>query len=333
MSSVASSAYRPGAGVAMCIYNGGRFLRQQLDSIASQTELPERLVVFDDGSTDGSWELLQAWVPTAPFTVDIHRNESRVGVVRNFERATTLVEQEIIFLADQDDLWYPDKVRTFIDEFVRKPDLGLVHSDADLIDGEGQPLGRRLLATLLVTPHERGLIAADQAYRVYAKRNLVTGAACAVRREVLRRSVPFSPRWVHDEWLAFIAGLVSRVGLIDSPTMAYRLHGGNTVGLPVPTLAWRLRTTWRAFAQATVRGQRERAEKLDDVLAIARALGAAQEAIDFIQAASEHARFRANLPSNPGVRLVRILRERRAGHYHAWSNGPVSMLHDLLIAR
>jgi hypothetical protein len=145
--------------------------------------------------------------------------------------------------------------------------------------------------------------------------------------------VPFSPHWVHDDWLAFVASLVSRVALLDVPTMAYRLHESNTVGLPMPTLGWRIRSTARAFTEPTAPRQLARARRLEEIGMLARNLGAGDTAVQHIERAAAHARFRAELPRNVFVRLLRIWRERRAGNYHAWSNGPISMLHDLLIAR
>jgi glycosyltransferase involved in cell wall biosynthesis len=317
----------------MCVFNGIRYLQAQLDSIAAQSELPQRLVVVDDGSTDGSWELLQRWQPAAPFEVLLVRNETNLGVVRNFERAIGLVEQEIIFLADQDDIWYPGKLASFVDRFAADPALGLLHSDADLIDDQGEPLQRRLFATLLVTSRERADVAAGKAYRVYAKRNLVTGAACAFRRELMVDALPFSPDWIHDEWIAFIAALGSKVEILDAPMMAYRLHGNNTVGMPLPTLRWRLRTTAEALLYPTAGRQLRRAKRLREIREQAKRLGAPAPMFQYLDMAAHHADFRAHLPRNPWRRLVRILAERKAGHYHAWSNGEISMLYDLFIAK
>ena len=326
-----STLDRPSAGVAMCVYNGARFLQQQLDSIAAQSELPRRVVVVDDCSTDGSWELLQRWSRSAPFEVVLRRNETNLGVVRNFERAIGLIDQDIVFLADQDDVWYPEKLANFVDRFLADPELGLLHSDADLIDGNGKPLERRLLDTLLVTKREKEDVANGRAYRAYTKRNLVTGAACAFRRGLMAHATPFSPEWIHDEWIAFTAALVSKVALLDKPTMAYRLHGSNTVGMPLPTLGWRLRATAAAFLRPSAERQRRRAQRLREMQAHATRLGAASEMLEHLDAAAKHADFRARLPRNPIRRLRRILSERKAGNYHAWSNGEVSMVHDLVL--
>ena len=316
----------------MCVYNGVSYLQSQLDSIAAQSELPRRLVIVDDGSTDGSFELLRRWERSAPFEVLLKRNETNLGVVRNFEYAIGLVDQDIIFLADQDDVWYPTKVSTFVDRFVAAPDIGLLHSDADIIDGRGEPMDRRLLDTLLVTQKERADMAAGRSYRVYAKRNLVTGAACAFRRELFARALPFSQEWVHDEWIAFTAALVSKVALLEEATMAYRLHGGNAVGMPLPTWRWRMRATADALFRPTAPRQLRRARRLHEICRHADRLGAPAEVLDCLEKAASHADFRAHLPRNPFTRLIRILRERKAGHYHAWSNGEVSMMHDLFIA-
>jgi hypothetical protein len=328
-----TSGARPTAGVAMCVYNGALFLEKQLDSIAAQTERPRSMVILDDGSTDGSWDLLTRWAAEAPFPVRLERNSPNLGVVKNFEKACGLVQEHIVFLADQDDLWYPDKLATFVDHFAADPELGLLHSDADLIDDDGRPMRRRLFETLLVTAHERAMVACGSAYKAYAKRNLVTGAACAFRRGLLDQAIPFEPRIIHDEWLALVAALVSKVRLLDTCTMAYRLHGANTVGLPLPTWGWRIRTTWTAFTAPTRPRQLERAQALDAVIDWARSTATAPEAIEYLQGAAGHARFRAELPANAWLRVNRIWQERRAGHYHAWSNGPVSMLHDLLVPR
>ncbi len=324
-----STVLRPTAGVAMCVYNGARYLREQLDSIASQSELPKCLAIVDDGSTDGSWELLQVWAVTAPFEVKLHRNKANVGVVRNFERAISLIDQDIVFLADQDDIWRENKVAIFLDVFQVQPSTRLLHSNADLIDGEGRSLGRRLFDTLLVTDVERAEVAAGKAYRVYIKRNLVTGAACAFRKGLLAPALPFSPDWIHDEWLAFTAALTGSVVMLDQPTMSYRLHAGNVVGLPITNFRWRLKTVMRAFWQPASAGQRLRARRLGEMHAHALRLGAESDAVLLLEAAARHAKFRSDLPKSMLARAKGIYSEARLGRYHTWSSGEASLLHDL----
>jgi len=95
--------------VALCTYNGERFLSQQLASLAAQTVLPDELVVCDDASTDASMRVVEDFAKNAPFSVRIFRNPNNLGYVKNFEQAIGLCSKEIIFLCDQDDDWEKKK--------------------------------------------------------------------------------------------------------------------------------------------------------------------------------------------------------------------------------
>jgi glycosyltransferase involved in cell wall biosynthesis len=325
---------RPRAGIAMCVYNGARYLRAQLDSFASQSELPHRLVVVDDGSTDGSWDLLQAWAARAPFPVTLERNTQNLGVVRNFEKAVRLLlpEVDVVFFSDQDDQWYPAKLATCIDAFVTDPRLGLVHSDADLVDMEGRPLGSRLLAALLVTERERADVASGHAYRAYIRRNLVTGAAAACRSSVLAQALPFSDQMIHDEWISYVASVVGPVRMLEEPLMAYRLHGANTVGLPIPNRIWWWRSVFKALLEPQVPRQQQRLARLQAMRAHAVQLGADADVFACLDRAIAHAQHRCSLSRNPLRRALAVRAEWRDGQYRRWSSGRMSMLHDLLIA-
>ena len=124
--------------VALCTYNGALYLREQLDSLAAQTRLPDELVVCDDGSTDRTLAILDSFAAAAPFPVRI-RNRTRLGTPKNFERAIGLTTGAIIALADQDDVWYPHKLKRLERELARSKRIGLVFSDADVVDDRLRP--------------------------------------------------------------------------------------------------------------------------------------------------------------------------------------------------
>lgn len=331
---ISSVRARPTAGVAICVYNGARYLRTQLESIATQGELPKQVVVVDDGSTDASWDLLQAWAASAPFPVRLERNAQNLGVVRNFEKAVRLLlsDVDVVFFSDQDDQWYPGKLAAFIDAFAGDPQLGLAHSDADLVDPEGRPLDSRLFTALLVTQRERDDVAAGQAWRAYVRRNLVTGAACACRSSVLKRALPFSDAMIHDEWISFVASILGPVRMLEEPLMAYRLHGANTVGLPIPDRIWWWRSVLKALLEPQVPRQQQRLARLQAMRAQAARLGADADVFACLDRAIAHAAHRSSLPRNPFRRAAAVRRHWKTGEYHRWSSGDISMLHDLLIA-
>jgi glycosyltransferase involved in cell wall biosynthesis len=305
-----------------------------LDSIARQTELPRRMIVVDDGSDDGSWELLNEWAPAAGFPVTLERNSQNLGVVRNFEKASKLLleEVDVVFFSDQDDRWFPNKLATMMDVFTSDPQAGLVHCDAVLVDSEGQPGTGRLFAALLINERERSDVAAGRAYRTYIRRNVVTGAACACRTKVLAQAIPFSQLMVHDEWIAFAASVIAQVRMLDEPLMEYRLHSSNMVGLPIPTARWWGSRVIKAVLQPQLPRLLQRLARLQEMRAYAQRVDAARDVVECLDSAICHATHRTTLSRNPLRRAHAVHVEWRRGQYRRWSSGSASMLHDLLIA-
>src|SRR6266550_1879624 len=128
----------------MCTYNGSLYLREQLDSIMRQTRLPDELVICDDCSVDETRQIIEDFASVAPFPVHLHVNEQNLGSTKNFEKAISLCEGDAIALADQDDVWNPfklDRIETVLNS---SPKVGLVFSDAEVVDEKLKPLGYNL---------------------------------------------------------------------------------------------------------------------------------------------------------------------------------------------
>jgi glycosyltransferase involved in cell wall biosynthesis len=218
-------------GVAIITYNGLRYLPEQLGSIVQQTRAVDHIVISDDRSTDGTWEYLEAWASQAPMRVTLIRNETQLGLRGNFEQAIGAVEADVIFTADQDDVWIPGKVALMCAVFEQDPAVLLVHTDAILVDGDGRDMGKTLLGELNLSSAERAAIHAGHALSVNYRRNVVTGATVAIRRTLLALARPFPPIVYHDAWLALLAAATGKVRLLDTATIHYRQHGGNLVGM------------------------------------------------------------------------------------------------------
>src|ERR1700728_1787253 len=123
--------------VAMATFNGEKYIREQLDSIAGQTLLPFELVITDDGSTDATLGIVENFASVAPFPVKIHRNESRLGYANNFIRAASLCQGELIAFCDQDDIWMTEKF-SVCSEFFRDSEVVLAAHSAVTIADSGQ---------------------------------------------------------------------------------------------------------------------------------------------------------------------------------------------------
>lgn len=222
----------PKTSIALCTYNGEAFLPEQLDSFSAQTLLPDELIVCDDGSTDGTINLLTQYATNAPFPVAIYHNPSNLGSTRNFAKAVALCCGDIVFLADQDDVWRRDKVYAVLAEFGRHPTVGLVFSNATLVDAMRRPLGQRLWENLNFRMKGTEQDAPINLFPRLTKECLVTGATMAFRREYTSVVLPIGEGWVHDGWIAYIVSAFADVAAIDQDLIEYRQHSRQQIGAP-----------------------------------------------------------------------------------------------------
>ncbi|MFT5276204.1 MAG: glycosyltransferase involved in cell wall biosynthesis, partial [Saprospiraceae bacterium] len=120
--------------IALTTYNGAAYLQAQLNSYLVQERLPDELVVCDDVSTDETVTILEAFKKTAPFQVRVIINELNLGFTKNFEKALLNCSGDLVFLSDQDDVWYPEKILVVVKAFLQNPDKYLLIHDGDLVD-------------------------------------------------------------------------------------------------------------------------------------------------------------------------------------------------------
>jgi cellulose synthase/poly-beta-1,6-N-acetylglucosamine synthase-like glycosyltransferase len=220
----------PRVSVAMCTFNGAQYLEEQLESIALQSQLPSELIVCDDQSNDDTRSILKRFQASAPFTVKLVLNGQRLGSTRNFDQAIGLTRGDLIALCDQDDRWAPSKLERLSEALSADPFLGGAFSDANLIDGEGRPMGMRLFARHKFTAaKQRSFI--DCPTATLLKHDIVTGATLMFRASIRRYCSPIPASWVHDGWLAWMIALHSRLTLIPEPLTDYRIHTGQQLGV------------------------------------------------------------------------------------------------------
>ena len=310
----------------MCTYNGERFLPAQLASIANQSRPPDELVVCDDGSTDGTLALVRAFASSAPYPVRVFANERNLGFVANFERAIGLCQGDLIALSDQDDIWYPDRLERSEQAFAANPEVGLIFSDADMMDHQDQSTGDRLWTHFgLIGELKHRLVAGD--YTVLVRHRFVTGATVAFRSRLREQCLPVAPGWLHDEWLAPTVAATSEILPISSPLIRYRIHSAQQVGLSSrPGMQERQRLHWLELARNI--GNLEAICDRISTLSLSQR-GAALYAC--YQAHLRFARFRSALPSSRLRRLTRMLKEYRS--YANCGSGVLSMATDLVLKK
>ncbi len=100
--------------IVMCTYNGAKYLREQLDSILAQTRPADEIIIQDDGSTDGTLDILHEYASLHP-AIRIFRNEQQHGINGNFFSAIARTTGDYIAISDQDDIWEADKIEQQLD--------------------------------------------------------------------------------------------------------------------------------------------------------------------------------------------------------------------------
>lgn len=316
--------------VAMCTYNGARYVGEQLGSILDQTNRPNEIVIADDGSTDGTLGVVrEIWTERQPGDVSLNilAQGARLGVTANFQRAIDATRGDLVALSDQDDVWHPERLSLASAAFRADESLLLQNSDARLVDASGRPLGMTLLDALRVSAVEHDEIDRGQAFHAYIRRNLVTGATVMFRRSLMAAAAPFPSEWVHDEWLAIIAAATGRVMLSDVALIDYRQHGSNAIGVASPTLGYRIGRMLEPRADRYARLS-ARATVLVAKLQI---LGVDASIVDLAVEKERFEAVRASLPAFRPARVAAVLRELRAGSYSRLSSqGIADVVRDLV---
>jgi hypothetical protein len=219
---------QPLVSIALATYNGCTYLPELLASLEAQSWPNLELVVSDDASSDGTRELLASHRGRVP--VRLVGDGTRVGIVGNFERALAGCRGAYIALADQDDVWAPEKITDLMRELLRAENArgaevpALAFCDVELVDSTLCRLSRSLFEITPKSPCAARL-------RDFLLSNHVPGCAMLVNRAALERALPFPSGVVmHDWWLAMVVAAFGEIGHVAAPHLKYRQHGGNAVG-------------------------------------------------------------------------------------------------------
>ena len=314
--------------VALCTYNGGRFLAEQLDSIGRQTRPPDELVVCDDASSDGSATIVRAFAGRAPFPVRLEVNESNLRSTRNFAKAIGLCAGDLIALADQDDVWLPHKLSTLEAAMAAAPDAGFAFSDADMVDERLAPLGYSLWEAVRFGRREQARFRNGGAFEALLRRYRVTGATMAFRSSFRGLVLPIPPAWVHDAWIALLLASVAPCAAVAERLIRYRQHARQQLGEKRRGLYGQFlvaRTMDRGVYAAV-------ADRYDEAAARLRtAAGEIPGRVARVEEKAAHYRERAGMRDRGGWRLPAVAREAWRGRYGRYSLGWKAVAQDLFL--
>ena len=212
--------------ILLATYNGEKYLREQIDSILNQTHTEFRLLISDDGSTDGTIEILKEY-KEKDGRIDVFFQENNLGVVKNFEFLLEKVEAKYYMFSDQDDIWKETKIEKSLNKIEEGFDL--VYSDLEVVD-------ENLNVTYSSYWKLKGIYNKIKKYNNFESlylNNFITGCTMISKKELINSFMPLpntSKFVLHDYWISLIISQNGKIAYIEEPLIKYRQHKNNKVG-------------------------------------------------------------------------------------------------------
>ena len=324
---------RLSTSVALCTFNGARFIQEQIRSILDQETPVDEIVVRDDRSDDNTVALIGALAATTAIPIRVTVNQDRLGSTRNFLTAIEHCRGDVIFLSDQDDVWLAEKVATMTAAFAADAEVELVLSDATVVDEALRPLGYTVLGSLPLTARDRTRVRRGDGTDLVLVRPFGTGSSMAFRATlspaILQLNWPDA--LIHDSWILTVADALSRLEVIDRPLNLYRQHAAQQVGAPPK---WRARAAEGAAGQPAPERLPGHRRQLGVFRQIEAAFALTETRAPFratLRDAIAHLERRLGLPGARPLRLPGVAREVVGGGYSRFASGLRSAGRDLLL--
>ncbi len=216
---------RDKVAILLATYNGEKYLEEQLQSILNQSYENWVLFIHDDGSYDGTKEIIYKYsTKYKDKIIFLDDNTSFRSSNLNFEYLmkyllTTDHKSDYIMFSDQDDIWFPDKIKTTLlkmkkmeDNYGKNTPL-LVHSDLVVVNHELNLISKSFWKYYSINPKESG-------FNSLLFQNVVTGCSMMINRPALKLSLPFPKEiLVHDWWIALVVSKFGKINFIEKPLL------------------------------------------------------------------------------------------------------------------
>ncbi len=212
--------------IVVAVYNGEKYLQPQVQSLQSQGYQNLEIILADDCSKDGSWQMAQALSAKDP-RIKLLRNPQNLGITGNFLKGLLLAQGQFICLCDQDDVWRSDKVALLKQLLESSPQNMLAYSDLEVCDEGLRTIRPSFWRTAGIRPRAGYL--KEKAFL----RNLTPGCSMMFRREVRESMSRFSDSmpFMHDHLAWILSAALGRVVFSREKLVKYRQHDQNNIGV------------------------------------------------------------------------------------------------------
>ena len=214
--------------VLLPTYNGEKYIKEQIDSILNQTYKNIKLIISDDGSKDGTVDILKEY-ENQDKRIVLYIQPENMGVVKEIEFLLGKVETPYYMLADQDDYWLPEKIEKSLEK-LKKENADLVFGDLEVVDENLNPIYSSFNDYMLLT---RKINKYLNNYKLNYLYNCVTGCTVLAKKETIKYILPLptdSKHVIHDFWIGLMISLNGTLTYIPEKYIKYRQHGNNQIG-------------------------------------------------------------------------------------------------------
>jgi glycosyltransferase involved in cell wall biosynthesis len=201
----------PLVSIALCTYNGEKYIRQQLDSIINQTYQNLEIVIVDDSSSDDTYNIAGNYAQKDS-RIKCFRNEVNLGFNKNFEKAIKLTTGAFIAISDQDDIWLPQKIESLLNHIGNN---WLIFSNSAFINERNEIKDEKIVKVFNPAANN---------YKSILLANFVTGHTTLFKREFINYFLPFPEKGFYDWWMGFVALYHQKIIFFDEVLTNYRIH-------------------------------------------------------------------------------------------------------------
>ena len=223
--------------ILMATYNGENYIREMLDSLLAQTFSDFVCYVHDDGSSDGTMEIVREYAMTYPEKFQVISGPSQGSAKKNFLWMLSLVEAECYMFADQDDVWLPDKIARSYQAFLDgTKDYRCVFTDMYVTDACLHVISDSMIRYI-------GRDLGRTGYTQMSIDNPAAGCTMMFDRKLRDKAIQIRHMdsiEMHDHWELMLAVVFGQVIPVDEPLVYYRQHGTNEMGAVTETTAQKI---------------------------------------------------------------------------------------------
>jgi len=200
--------------IAMCTYNGEKYIQEQLDSILNQTYTNLEIIITDDRSSDNTLEIIKEY-QEKDARIKLYDNEKNLGFLKNFDKAISLCTGDYIALSDQDDIWKHNKLEYFVQKI---EDNILIYSDAIIIDKDSNEVGVELIRP----KHD---MCSGPCNKAFLLNNFISGNTIMFKKELVQHILPIPEQMsYHDIWIGYVASTYGNITYTEEAMTYYRKY-------------------------------------------------------------------------------------------------------------